>query len=145
MNQDVNLKEELITPPLGKPNSKCGGRQWLGFTLIELLVVIAIVAILAALLLPALSKAKAKAQGVQCMSNNKQLMSAWQVYSLDYQDKLCNNFSSWPTLEAIGSKRFDTWVNNVMTWGVSGSAPYGLTADISNTNVDWERNGLLAY
>ena len=109
------------------------------FTLIELLVVIAIIAILAAMLLPALSRAKLKAQGIQCLSNNKQLILAWSMYSHDFQDRVANNFTIPGTDLAINSKRFDNWVNNVITWGASGSVD-----DISNTNEGWVKNGVLA-
>jgi prepilin-type N-terminal cleavage/methylation domain-containing protein/prepilin-type processing-associated H-X9-DG protein len=63
-----------------------------GFTLVELLVVVAIIATLAALLLPTLSRAKSKTQGVQCLNNLKQMTVAWTAYALDHQEKVVMNW-----------------------------------------------------
>jgi len=89
------------------------------FTLVEVLVVIALIGILAALLLPAMSKAKAKAQGIACLNNTRQLGYAWTLYASDHEDRLPYN------LVDRASQTNINWTSGVMTWEL----------DADNTNT----------
>jgi len=106
------------TRAVGSEKFKARFKTRLAFTLIELLVVIAIIAILAALLLPALARAKVKAQAISCMNNSRQLMLAWIMYAQDHNDALVSNFGSVETLAEINNKTWRNWVNDVESWNL---------------------------
>ena len=101
-------------------------RRPAAFTLIELLITMAIIAILAGLLSVALAKARAKAQGIACLGNARQLALACVMYATDNGDRLPYNLGGSADARGVAPRRDYNWVNNIMDWEV-------VNADNTNT------------
>jgi len=118
-----------------------------GFTLIELLVVIAIIAILAAMLLPALSRAKSQAQSLACMNDSKQVMLGWHMYADDNNDLLAPNDFPYETPYFISANKYQmkNWVCGTMEQAIDAITLSELTDPIGTALSAYVPNPLVYH
>ena len=109
-------------------------RRETGFTLIELLVVIAMIAILAGLLLPALSGAKIEARAITCLNNEKQLALASQLYADEASDRFPYNLGAAEIRQTVAQNSFLNWSSTVMDWEVQ-NPDNANTSDNTNSTL----------
>ena len=134
MNTALRTQSGGATPSCLQFVRRGAGRAGMGFTLIELLVVIAIIAILAALLLPTLSRAKATALGAQCKSNIRQLAISWESYADDNKSRFVQNTDNPYPLNVPTIPQSMSWLDGAEAWEAN-------TYD--NTNVNFVSGALL--
>ena len=130
----LNTGNLMIRHALAARASRACRRSSGAFTLIELLVVIAIIAILAALLLPALARAKSKAEGIYCLNNLKQQALSWNMYNSE------NAQFAWNP----GGYQYNTnnWCNGVLDWNQGSGGMPGETV-VPNLNTNYLKNAAL--
>ena len=116
-------------------NSSLLTREFRAFTLIELLVVIAIIAILVAMLLPGITKAKLKAKGVGCMNSHRQLMLAWRMYAEENRDVILYSTATPRSIYEPYS-----WVQGVLDYDAANESNWNPDKDIKKSPM-WQYCG----
>jgi len=125
----AQVKQPFCRPSLARPDTSPSAQGRAGFTLIELLVVIAVIAILAAILLPALGSAKAAGQSAKCKSNLRQIGAALSLYILDFRKYPLFRTGGLPVTAPI------YW--DAMLLPMAGNSRGVFLCPSDSTNMDW--------
>ena len=110
-----SIRALKTSPPLSSVPPHSSAHYHRAFTLIELLITISVISILSSILLPSLSKARARAAGAASLNNTRQLLLAWNLYADDHQGRLPYNLGGTGR-NPMGIRSSLNWVNNVLSW-----------------------------